>query len=481
MTTTAPLPHVRHGAGSVRPYLYGAPALRDFVRTAFGATEIECVESGNGGAHVEVRIGDAVVVLEVGERFPPGNEPTRSSVYVYVPDVDAAYARALAAGATSIAAPEDKPYDERGAGLKDPSGNTWWIATYRGPTPLADAGRPAPPPPTMIYQLAIGHYASRALNLAAQLGIADLLADGPRDAASLAAQTGTNAPALRRVLRLLASLGLFTELDDGRFELDTLGGLLREGIPGSMRAMVMLFSGPRIQDSWKDLEYCVRTGEPAFRRTDPDADPFTAMAKDPEAAAVFDKAMAAFAPLTAAAVAAAYDFSAFRTVADVGGGNGALLLGILQANPSLRGILFDQPHVVERARAHLGAAGLADRVQIAGGSFFDEAPGGADAYLLKHVIHDWNDDDGATILRRCRAVVPPQGKLLIVEGLYPEHVNRSLESRGAAANDVNMLVCTGGRQRSRTEFEALFAASGFRLTRVVPTLAQVCVIEGEPV
>ena len=333
----------------------------------------------------------------------------------------------------------------------------------------------------VLYQLSIGHYVSRALHVAAHLGLADQLAAGPRSADDLAAATGTHAPSLKRVLRLLASAtGIVAEQEDGRFALEPLGELLREDVPGSMRAMVMLFTGIRIQDSWSDLEWCVRTGEPAFRRTDPDGDPFTQMASDPEAAAIFDKAMATFAPLTAAAVAAAYDFSGYGTIADVGGGNGALLSGILTANPHLRGMLFDQPHVVERARPALDAAGIGDRITVAGGSFFDAVPSGADAYLLKHVIHDWNDDDAARILRNVRAVTPATGKLLIVEGVYPARVDRSLDSRGAAANDVNMLVVTGGRQRSRAEFEALFAASGFRLARVVPTMAPVCVVEGEP-
>jgi hypothetical protein len=337
------------------------------------------------------------------------------------------------------------------------------------------------PPGLVLYQMSIGHYVSRALHLAARLGLADLLQDGPRDARELAAASGTHAPSLNRVLRFLASVGVFEELEDGRFALTPMGDMLRSDVPGSMRASVMLFAGVGIQDSWKELEYCVRTGEPAFRRTAPDADPFTQMAQDPEAAALFDKAMATFAPLTAAAVAAAYDFSGFGKVADVGGGNGALLIGILQANPRLRGLVFDQPHVAERARAHVAEAGVADRCEVVGGSFFDTVPRGAEAYLLKHVIHDWNDERAGAILRTCRAAIPSHGKLLIVEGVYPARIDRSLESRGAAANDVNMLVCTGGRQRSEAEFRALFAASGFRMARIVPTPAQVSVIEGTPV
>ncbi len=344
------------------------------------------------------------------------------------------------------------------------------------------APKPGPrglPPGLALYQMAVGHYVSRALYLAAKLGLADLLKDGPRDYRDLASASQTHAPSLNRVLRLLTSVGVFDELDGGTFALAPLGEMLRADVAGSMRASVMLFAGVGIQDSWKELEYCVRSGEPAFRRSAPDADPFTQMAQDPEAAALFDKAMATFAPQTAAAVAAAYDFSVFERVADVGGGNGALLIGILQANPGLRGIVFDQPHVAGRAKEQVAAAGLADRCDVIGGSFFDTVPRGADAYMLKHVIHDWNDERASAILRNCRAALPSAGTLLIVEGVYPARIDQSLESRGAAANDVNMLVCTGGRQRSEAEFRDLFAATGFRLTRVVPTPARVCVIEGK--
>jgi hypothetical protein len=329
--------------------------------------------------------------------------------------------------------------------------------------------------------MAIGHYLSRALDLATRLGLADLLSSGPRDAGDLAAATQSHAPSLQRVMCLLASNGIFEELDAGRFTLTPLGELLRSDVPGSMRYAVMLFSGAGIQDSWKDLEYCVRTGEPAFRRTNPDGDPFAMIAQDPAQAAIFDKAMATFAPQTAAAVAAAYDFSVFGKLMDVGGGNGSLLIGILKANPALGGAVFDLPDVIERARENAAMAEVADRCELVAGSFFDSVPKGADAYLLKHVIHDWNDERAAAILQNCRAAMPPAGKLLIVEGVYPARIDQSPESQGAAANDVNMLVATGGRQRSESEFRQLFAASGFKLTRVVPTPARVCVIEGAPI
>src|SRR6185503_3348340 len=170
-----------------------------------------------------------------------------------------------------------------------------------------------------------------------------------------------------------------------------------------------------IQDSWKELEYCVRTGQPAFRKTSPDADPFSSMATDPERAAVFDEAMAAFTHRTAIAVAAAYDFSRFGTIADIGGGNGALLLGILRAHRAPKGIVFDQPAAAERARREIERAGMASRCDAVGGNFFEAVPPGADAYLLKHVIHDWDDERATAILGRCRSAIADDGKLLLVE------------------------------------------------------------------
>jgi len=335
---------------------------------------------------------------------------------------------------------------------------------------------PALPPAVVLYQMAIGHYVSRALDLAARLGVADLLAAGPRPAAELAAETGTHAGALRRVLRLLASVGVLAEGADGAFALTPLGELLRSDVPGSARASVMLFAGVGIQDSWKELEYCVRTGQPWFRKHSPDADAFTGM--DAEATKVFDAAMATFAPATSAAMAAAYDFSQFRTVMDVGGGNGAILVGLLGATPGLRGIVFDRAGAAERARAKLAEAGLSERCDAVAGDFFQAVPGGADAYLLKHVIHDWNDEDAAAILRNCRKAMAPGAKLLVAEGVYPARIDQSLESRGAAANDVNMLVVAGGRQRSEEEFRSVYAAAGFELTKIVPTAARLALIEG---
>lgn len=334
------------------------------------------------------------------------------------------------------------------------------------------------PPPMALYQLATAHYLSQALYVAAELGIADLLAAGPASHETLAEATGTHAPSLRRVLRLLGSAGILVEEGDGRFALSPVGAFLRSG-PGSFRAAVRLFAGPAVWASWGDLLATVRTGEPALPRVFGTGS-FEYFADHPEEAAIFDEAMGAFTEMTSVAVAAAYDFSAMRTIIDVGGGEGALLAGILHQNPALHGTVFDLPRLAEGARRRIAAAGLAARYEFAGGDFFESVPAGFDAYVLKHVIHDWDDAHATRILRNVRAATTPAAKLLVVEGVYPPRIDGSPASRGAAANDVNMLVCTGGRQRSEAEFRGLYEAAGFRLTRIVPTLAMACVVEGVP-
>jgi SAM-dependent methyltransferase len=280
-------------------------------------------------------------------------------------------------------------------------------------------------------------------------------------------------------MRLLASIGIFEELDDGNFALTSLGEPLSTRVPGSMRPMVLLFAGAGVQDAWKELEYCVRTGEPWFCRESQYADAFASVAANPEQAKVFDEAMASFAPMTAGAIAASYDFSLFRKLIDVGGGDGSLLIGILKAYPSLHGIVFDLPHAAEKARAKISAAGLQSRCEAVGGDFFKEVPPGGDAYMLKHVIHDWNDDRAIAILRNIHRATLPKGKLLIAEGIYPPRIDQSETGRGAAANDVNMLVCTGGRQRSEAEFLSLVAGAGFKLTKIIPTPARLSLIQGD--
>lgn len=332
------------------------------------------------------------------------------------------------------------------------------------------------PPFMVLYLLGTGHYISHALYVAAKLGVADLLVDGPQSVEALAAGTGTDAPSLRRMLRLLVSVGVFVEEDDGRVSSNPVGDAMRKG---AFNAAVQLFAGRSVWEPWGDLITTVRSGEPAFERVY-GVDPFEYFSTRAEEAAIFDEAMASFTAGISVAVEGAYDFSPLQKIIDVGGGEGALLTGILRKHPRLQGVVFDLPRTEVRARAQIERAGLLSRYEFVGGDFFDCVPRGFDAYLLKHVIHDWNDERATRILRNVRDVIAPSGKLLVVEGVYPARITHSLESRGAAANDCNMMVVAGGRQRSEEEFRALFSSAGFRLNRIVPTAARVCVIEGVP-
>lgn len=336
------------------------------------------------------------------------------------------------------------------------------------------------PAPLVIYRLSVGHYHSRALALVVKLDVADHIAAGRRSVDALASATGTEPQALRRVLRLLVSVGVFHEDDSGDFALTDAGQVLRSGVPGSMKAIVATFAGPPVQDCWRELEHCVRTGQPAFKKDDPNADWLSTFYADPKTAASFDEAMATGTSMLAPVVASVYDFSSFDTIVDIGGGNGQLLTTILHAHPRLRGTLFERPDVIERARAKLEGSPLQARLGFAAGSFFEAVPEGLDAYLLKHVIHDWDDVDAVAILKVCRRAMSAHARLLIVEGLYPARIEPSLEAQSVTANDVNMLVCTGGRQRSEAEFRELLAAASFQLTRIVPTPMNACVIEATP-
>ena len=317
---------------------------------------------------------------------------------------------------------------------------------------------------------------SQAIHVAATLGIADLLEDGPRSADELAEATETHAPTLYRMLRALASVGVFAETD-GRFSLTPLAEYLRTDSPSSLRAWAMQIGQQYFWTSWGHLLHGVRTGEPAFPELY-GTSAWEYRAAHPEEDAVFNAAMTALSAGVVEAVVRSYDFSEIDVLVDVGGGEGALLTAILAANPALRGILFDQSHVVATAGALLERAGAADRCEIVGGSFFDAVPDGADAYLLKSIVHDWNDVAAIEILRTCRAAMADTGRLLVVEPV----IRSGNEPDPAKFSDLNMLVMLGGRERTADDFEKLYAEAGFRLTSVVPTGAPTFnIIEGVPV
>ena len=332
-------------------------------------------------------------------------------------------------------------------------------------------------PAATLLHLMTGYRAMQALYVAARLGIADLLKDGARGSEELARATGADARALHRLLRALASLGVFGEDADGRFTPSELGALLRSDVPGSLRAAAIFFGDERNWHAWGKLERSVMSGEPV--RGPRGTQVFLEeSARDPEGAALFNAAMTSLTSAFDAAVTAAYDFSRLGTLVDVGGGQGALISSILAANPTLRGILFDIPPVIESARGRIGEAGLAGRCELVAGDFFASVPAGGDAYVLKWVIHDWDDEHSVAILGSCRRAMARDGRLLLVERVVPERVDQSADTQGIVLGDLNMLLWTGGRERTAAEYRALLASGGFTLARIVPTATQLSIIEG---
>ena len=331
-------------------------------------------------------------------------------------------------------------------------------------------------PQWALFQLVTGHYISRAIFVAAKMGIADLLKDGPQNYTDIAKASGAHAPSLYRLMLLLTSAGVFEEKETGCFGLTPIGEYLRTDVPGSRRAQALLLAGPSQQRSWSGLLDIVRTG-----KTPPGRSAFQFFAKYPEEAAVFDEGMTAGSAEASADVAAAYDFSPFGTMVDVGGGHGVLLTAILSVNPALRGVLFDLPHVAEGARKQIQGAGLAGRCDVVAGDFFEGVPSGGDAYILKSVIHDWDDARGLAILRNIHGSMASQGRLLLVEMVFPSRLDQTPRSQIVVGSDVNMLVNLGGRERTEAEFSALFSAAGFKLARIIPTRGLWSLVEGVPV
>jgi hypothetical protein len=331
-----------------------------------------------------------------------------------------------------------------------------------------------PHPWQQLTRMITGSWTSRAIYVAAKLRIADRLKDGPRSAEELAATVGVASGPLYRLLRALAGVGVFAQQPGGRFRLNPLAESLREGEPGSLRALAVMI-GEEQDRCWDDLFETVRTGEPAFDRLY-GRSLFGYLGEHPEQAKIFDAAMTGFSGRAMRAVLDAYDLSGVATLADVGGGLGTNLTAALGRYPAMRGLLFDRPHVVERARPVLEAAGVAGRCAVAGGDFFEAVPGGADAYLLGHILHDWDDDRAGLILDNLRRAMPAGAKLLLVEYVLPEGDGASF----GKLLDLHMMVLLGGQERTEAEYRRLFAAHGFRLVRVVPTAGDVSVIEGVP-
>lgn len=329
------------------------------------------------------------------------------------------------------------------------------------------------PAPHLLLQIATGFWASRALYIAAKLGIADRLAGGPESAEGLASACGVHAGSLHRVLRALASLGVFAEDAHGRFFQTPLSLGLRSGTSGSLREFVVMLGEPESWLAWGDMMHSVRTGQSAFEHVFGTTQ-FDYLATHPDLARTFDAAMTERGTAENEAVLAAWDFPQTGRVVDVGGGQGSLLAAVLRSHEGLNGILFDIAHVVERAQPMLDAQGLARRSQSIAGDFFtDPLPAGADLYLLKKVIHDWDDAQAVTILLACARAMTPASRLLLIEPVIaPDN-----EPSFAKLLDLFMLVWPGGRERTVPEHSHLIAAAGLELCRSVVTRSPLSILE----
>jgi SAM-dependent methyltransferase len=330
------------------------------------------------------------------------------------------------------------------------------------------------PPHVALQQMLMAGWLSKAISVSSDLQIADHLANGPRSAQELAQATGTDATSLHRLMRALSSVGVFAVDESGHYTHTPVSELLRSDTPGSLHGMSRLFGHTSHWAAWENLEHSVRTGAPAFDHTF-GADFFTYAAQNPETQTVFNTAMTSIATSVHSTVAHCYDFSGIETLLDVGGGHGSLISAILTQNPAMKGILFDLPHVVAGAGELLVQRGTSERVETVGGNFFESLPNGADAVIMSMVIHDWDDERSIKILRNCHQALKPGGKVLLVEMVVPNTADPS----PAKFMDLNMLVMTpGGRERTQSEYNALYEKSGFKLTHIVSTPSPISVVEG---
>ena len=331
-------------------------------------------------------------------------------------------------------------------------------------TGISPGTSPSPDDFAEIVRLIGGYRISQALYVAVELGIPDLLSNGPKQCDELAANTKTHGPTLYRLLRFLAGAGVCRETRSREFELTTLGSTLRSDVPGSIFPVIRLWLSESHWLSWAHLLHSVRTGEPAFNHAH-GMGVFDYLRKDAELSAVFNAAMTTNSSRLSSALLKDYDFSGIRKIVDVGGGHGMTLAKILSANPTVHGVLYDLPDVVAGAGQSIDAAGVRERCEIVGGNFFDSIPQDADRYVLKQIIHDWDDEQSLTILRNCRAAMPNEARLLLIERrIEPDH----REAMRVLHIDLEMLVNVGGRERTDAEYRCLLERADFRLVRIVP-------------
>jgi O-methyltransferase/IclR-like helix-turn-helix domain-containing protein len=336
--------------------------------------------------------------------------------------------------------------------------------------------RPAAPQAWMaLARLLSQHWKWEAIYVATRLNIAEVLADGPRNLAELAEITGTHPSSLHRLLRALSCIGIFAELDGSRFANNDLSQFLRPGVHGSFYTLAKV-NRDLLLRTWGELFYSVQTGKPGFDKVYGMPMWRYVTERDPAAGTVFNEGMASGSTIVDLPIAQAADLSKVSTVVDVGGGHGSLLTTVLTIYPSIKkGILFDQPHVIEEARAELDPA-LDGRIQLEGGDFFTNLPSGADVYLMKWILHDWNDDDCVNLLTACRRAMPSHGRLLAAELV----LDANQADEVAYSCDLQMLILFGSKERTTEEFQALYNAAGLRLTRVIPSSSMFSLIEGIP-
>lgn len=331
---------------------------------------------------------------------------------------------------------------------------------------------PLLPPDVILGQMIWSGLMQQSICVAARLGISDLLAETPQTAAELAVQTETHESSLYRVLRLLASAGIFAENAEQVFSLTPISELLRSDAPNSMRDIAIMLNEDWMWKAIGELGHSVKTGETAHYKVQ-GMGSFEFFEQNAEAGRIFNRAMTNMSKTVVPAIVGAYDFSGFGKLVDVAGGHGYLLAGILKANPNLKGVLFDLPYVIENAGELLGEEGVADRTERVSGDFFKSVPAGADAYLMKHIIHDWNDEKSIKLLQNIHQAMNADGKVLIAEMVVPE----TNEPSPSKILDICMLVMEGGKERTVKEYRELLAAAGFQLTRVVPTKSPFSIVE----
>lgn len=328
------------------------------------------------------------------------------------------------------------------------------------------------PPPAAMMEMIVATWTSQAITAAAELGVADALADGPLAIDELAHRVTADPDALGRLLRALIGKGVFRYRRDGRYELNSLAASLRSDAPISMAWAAQFYGSREQRERWTLLVDSIRTGRsvvPAMHGKES----FDYFAEHPAHAELFNRTMTSISELTDASVVAGYDFSAYSTIVDVGGGHGPLLAAILSAAPNSQGVLYDLSTVVSSASELLCANDVAERMYIEAGSFFDSVPSGGDAYVLKNIIHDWPDEKAAQILRNVRTAAGPHATVLLIELVIPDH-NRDFPGKWA---DLEMLLNLAARERTAVEYEKLLNQAGFRMTRVVQTASPLSVVE----